>query len=227
MGNARSTTTSERNESVGVVGQMSGSTARNGNRNGNETGSGSPPRGVGCSFDLGGESSDSSCEGYGDRSCLFSGGEGVGEFQEITSFDNGVGLMFDLFDEESDDDSDYDDDDYKEWEEARNSALEDLKSLKQHARYHLHPEDKVVTNGNCGRCYFLRGSVQVEWSSEILGVVDVETVAEMCARDEALEELKELKVRAEWHLHPGKCKKVEGGLERSKGFPLLGRTTLF
>ena len=209
MGNARSTSTSEQyNESIGVVvgynNSPGGSPKRNGNRKKTNSGS-SPPRGVNCSFDVAGESSDSE-EVEDSSSNLFAVDEEFVEFEEVTSFDNGVGLMFDLFDDSDDDDDDDEqfDLDYKEWEEARASALNDLKQLKAHARYHLHPEDKVVTNGNCGRCYFDRGSAEVEWEEEILGVVNVESVDEMCARDEALEELEELKVRAKWHLHPGK-----------------------
>ena len=85
-------------------------------------------------------------------------------------------------------------------EEARAEILADCAALKQLAVDYMHPEIPVTTNGNTARCFFDRGSNEVEWLLEIKGVVDNET--EDQARVEILDDAAKLKGLAKAFSHP-------------------------
>jgi len=85
-------------------------------------------------------------------------------------------------------------------EEARAEILADCAALKQLAVDYMHPEIPVTTNGNTARCFFDRGSNEVEWLLEIKGVVDNET--EDQARVEILDDAARLKGLAKAFSHP-------------------------
>ena len=72
--------------------------------------------------------------------------------------------------------------------------------MKQLAVDYMHPEIPVTTNGNTARCFFDRGSNEVEWLLEIKGVVDNET--EDQARVEILDDAAKLKGLAKAFSHP-------------------------
>ena len=85
-------------------------------------------------------------------------------------------------------------------EEARAEILADCAALKLLAVDYMHPEIPVTTNGNTARCFFDRGSNEVEWLLEIKGVVDNET--EDQARVEILDDAAKLKGLAKAFSHP-------------------------
>jgi hypothetical protein len=84
----------------------------------------------------------------------------------------------------------------EDMEEERELILEEMKQLKMTAGWYMHPEKPVeVDSTACGRNFFARPSApEYEDDEEV----------DLHERDRILEEMKQLKMTAEWYMHPEK-----------------------
>eukprot|EP00537_Pseudo-nitzschia_pungens_P007021 CAMPEP_0172356012 /NCGR_PEP_ID=MMETSP1060-20121228/350_1 /TAXON_ID=37318 /ORGANISM="Pseudo-nitzschia pungens, Strain cf. cingulata" /LENGTH=1099 /DNA_ID=CAMNT_0013075891 /DNA_START=70 /DNA_END=3369 /DNA_ORIENTATION=- len=83
-------------------------------------------------------------------------------------------------------------------EEERGSIMEDLKQLKMTAEWYMHPEKPVAVDATaCGRNYFTRSSAPAYKD-------DVEE-----ERDSIMQDVKLLKMTAEWYMNPEKPVSVD------------------
>jgi len=98
-------------------------------------------------------------------------------------------------------------------EDERNAIMEDLKQLKTAAEWFLHPERPVVETEPSlfGRNYFGRASAPTEYDDDDNFLTTLSRVHEGCVvqdmedeRNAIMEDLKQLKMTADWFLHPEK-----------------------
>jgi hypothetical protein len=84
----------------------------------------------------------------------------------------------------------YDEEDMEE----RERILEEMKQLKTTADWYMHPEKPVAVDATaCGRNYFSRPSAQEEEDEDMAD-----------ERERVMEDMKALKMAAEWYMHPEK-----------------------